>query len=180
MRILLHTCCGPCATYVAQHLRDEGHAVTGFFYNPNIHPYEEYLRRLEAARTWAESVGVPLLLDDSYDAPAWIKEVASSLPDRCRACYHLRMVKTAERAKAAGYDAFSTTLLISPYQKHAELVAVAEAVALHVGIPFYYRDFRPHFNATFAPARALGLYRQHNCGCLLSAYERQTRPKRQK
>jgi predicted adenine nucleotide alpha hydrolase (AANH) superfamily ATPase len=171
---------------VTKHLLDERHEVAGYFYNPNIHPYEEYLRRLAAARTWAESAGVLLLSDESYAAdesyapPTWIKEAASSLSDRCRACYHLRLEKTAARAKAAGYDAFSTTLLISPYQKHDELVTVAEAVALHVGIPFYYRDFRPHFNATFAPARALGLYRQNYCGCLLSAYERRTRPQRQK
>ena len=178
MRILLHTCCGPCATYVTKYLLDEGHAVAAYFCNPNIHPYDEWVRRFQAAHTSAISAGVPLMYDDTGDATEWLREVAPSLPDRCRACYHLRMAKTAVRAKAEGYDSFSTTLLISPYQKHADLVAVATAMAEEVGISFYYRDFRPHFRSTFPASRALGLYRQNYCGCLLSDYERQTRPKR--
>ncbi|MBT9175886.1 MAG: hypothetical protein DDT20_00188 [Firmicutes bacterium] len=180
MGILLHTCCGPCATYVTKHLKDEGHEVSCYFYNPNIHPYDEYARRLGAARVFASNVGVSLLHDDSYDATEWIREVAGSLPSRCRACYHLRLVKTALRAKAEAYDAFSTTLLISPHQKHADLVAVAQAVAEAVGIQFYYQDFRLHFRETFAPTRELGLYRQNYCGCRLSDYERQTRRKGKK
>lgn len=180
MNILLHTCCGPCATYVTKYLREEGGRVSLYFYNPNIHPYDEYARRLEAARVFAGSIGAPLLHEDVCDATDWIKGIAASLPDRCRACYHLRLLRTALRAKAEAYDAFSTTLLISPYQKHADLMAEGHRVAEAVGIPFYYQDFRPHFRSTFAPARALGLYRQNYCGCLLSDYESRTRPKSRK
>ncbi len=173
MDILLHICCGPCATYVTQYLSTEGHGVSGYFYNPNIHPYGEYARRLDAAHVWASSAGVSLRHEDMGDPTEWITEVAASLSNRCWACYRLRLLKTALLAKDEAYDAFSTTLLISPYQKHAEIVAAAQAVAREVGVPFYYQDFRPHFRETFAPARKLGLYRQNYCGCLLSDYEKQ-------
>lgn len=172
MRILLHTCCGPCATYVTRNLRGEGHDVSAYYFNPNIHPYAEYARRFAAARDWAEHVGVELRTEEKWSVAEWMAGVGSNLTSRCHACYHLRLSRTALLAKAESYDAFSTTLLISPYQQHEQLVSAANEVAQSTGVSFFYTDFRPHFRETFALARVLGLYRQNYCGCLLSDYER--------
>ncbi|MDP3488487.1 MAG: epoxyqueuosine reductase QueH [Bacillota bacterium] len=172
MRILLHTCCGPCSTYVAKALHESGHDVTGYFYNPNIHPYTEYLKRKENAEKWAQAAGVPLLVDSGYDVAAWMGEVYKDLPNRCEGCYRSRLDPAAKIAKQQSFDAFTTTLLISPYQQHEKIRQVGEEVAEAMHIPFFYEDFRPHFNETYGLSREYDLYRQHYCGCVFSEYER--------
>lgn len=172
MRILLHTCCGPCSTYVAQELREKGHDVIGYFNNPNVHPYSEYLKRLENAQKWAESVQVPLIVESGYDVAAWLKNVGDTAHNRCEGCYKTRLIPTAAKAKAEGFDAFTTTLLISPYQQHDVIRQVGEEVSKASSIPFLYQDFRPHFRETYGLSRQYELYRQNYCGCVLSEYER--------
>ncbi|KAF0197040.1 MAG: hypothetical protein FD169_712 [Bacillota bacterium] len=172
MRILLHTCCGPCSTYVAQALGENGYEVTGYFYNPNIHPYAEYLRRKENAEKWAQAAGVPLVVDKGYDIAAWMGEVNKALPHRCEGCYRSRLGPAAKLAKLQGLEAFTTTLLISPYQQHDKIRHVGEQIAEEMQIPFFYEDFRPHFKATYGLSRKFDLYRQHYCGCVFSEYER--------
>jgi len=172
MRILLHTCCGPCSTFVAQELRTLGHEVTGYFINSNIHPYDEYLRRLEHAQKWAQAAGVPLLVEKSYDVPAWINEVSKNAANRCEGCYRVRLLPTALKAHDESFDAFSTTLLISPYQQHDVIRQVGEQVSKVAGVPFIYDDFRPGFKETYELSRQFELYRQNYCGCVISQYER--------
>ena len=172
MRILLHTCCGPCSTYVAQALHEKGYEVTGYFYNPNIHPYTEYLKRKEHAEKWAQAAGVPLVVDNGYDIAAWMGEVNKDLSNRCQGCYRSRLEPAAQLAKHQHFDAFTTTLLISPYQQHDKIRKVGEQVADDKQVAFYYEDFRPHFKETYGLSREYDLYRQHYCGCVFSEYER--------
>lgn len=173
MRILLHACCAPCLVVPYDDLKSEGHAVTALFFNPNIHPYAEYLRRLDAftvyTRTNAIDVLPPGQLQEMED---WLRAVVFRESHRCAVCFHMRMLKTAQLAEAQGFDAFSTTLLYSRFQKHELLKSVCEAVADEVGVPFVYRDWRTGWNAGVKKYRKLGLYRQKYCGCIYSEKER--------
>ena len=118
MRILLHTCCGPCALYPLRTLRTAGHDVTGFFYNHNIHPYQEYTRRRDAVLRMAELEELPLIMRDEYDLEGFLANVAVQPDRRCGYCYASRLRATAETAVAEGFDAFSASLLYSRYQQH--------------------------------------------------------------
>ncbi|HSL93613.1 MAG TPA: epoxyqueuosine reductase QueH [Bacillota bacterium] len=174
-RLLLHTCCGPCSTFVARWFAQAGYEVIGFFYNPNIHPYEEYQKRKAAAESWAEAVGVTLITSTAYDPENWIVAVGADIAERCTACYRLRLVPAARKARELKCVAFSTTLLISPYQQHDNIRTVGEQVSEESGVPFLYRDFRPDFRQTYQLSRSLDLYRQNYCGCILSDQDRVAR-----
>ncbi|MDR0476368.1 MAG: epoxyqueuosine reductase QueH, partial [Desulfobulbaceae bacterium] len=117
MRILLHVCCGPCAVYPLRRLREQGHEVNAFFFNPNIHPYREFRHRLDTARQFTEASGCPIEINDHYGLTEYLRRVVFHEKERCRHCYDLRLTATALQA-AAGFDAFSTTLLYSKYQNH--------------------------------------------------------------
>jgi predicted adenine nucleotide alpha hydrolase (AANH) superfamily ATPase len=180
LRVLLHTCCGPCAIEPVARLREEGHEVTGFWYNPNIHPYTEYQRRLEALRQFAAAVDLPLIVRDDYDLEGFIARAGlKRVPERCGECYRIRLAVAAEVAAEGGFDAFTTSLLVSPYQKHDLLKEVGEEAASAAGVPFLYRDWRPRFRAGRQRAAELGLYRQPYCGCIFSEKERYWRPEEQ-
>lgn len=146
--------------------------VVGFFFNPNIHPYLEFRRRLENVRTVSEQRRFPLLVDDSYDPVAWFQQVGIRGADRCRACISLRLSATARRAAAEGMEAFSTTLAISPWQDHVAIAEMGRAAAEEHGPAFLYEDLRPLYKASVEQSRELGLYRQKYCGCILSEWER--------
>jgi len=113
-----------------------------------------------------------LILNDEYGLRKFTKLVIDDLDNRCSKCYRERLETLAVAAKTLGYDAFSTTLLISPYQKHEQLIAVALEVAKTVGIPFHYVDFRPDFREGQRIARTFPLYMQKYCGCIYSEEER--------
>ncbi len=173
-RILLHVCCGPCSLMPIVRLREEGWEVTAFFYNPNIHPQDEWMRRLEAMRQAADALNVPLMEEGEAVVPAfWVKALDGTLEEgeRCRLCYRPRMERTAERATALGFEAFTSSLLYSVYQHHETIRAEAERAAEHCGAAFLYRDFRPWWRDGIALCRELGLYRQKWCGCILSRRE---------
>jgi len=172
VRLLLHICCGPCATYVVKHLREAGHELTGYFFNPNIHPPEEYERRLLGAKTFCQSVGLELGLDEKCSQASWQAATLTDLAERCYLCYGLRLSRVAEIAVREGYDAFSSTLLISPFQQHDEIKRAGEVAALRYGVAFHYADWRSYFKLTYQLARERALYRQKYCGCFLSERER--------
>ncbi|MDI3280684.1 MAG: epoxyqueuosine reductase QueH [Bacillota bacterium] len=175
MKILLHICCGPCSLYPLQALREEGMELEGFFYNPNIHPYREYLRRWEALHQVAEAEGLAVRHRWEYELEKFLARVAQFPSERCRHCYELRLEKAAREAAEGGFAAFTTTLLVSPWQKHDLIRQVAEEVAGRVGVPFLYRDFRPGYRQGQQRARELGIYRQPYCGCIYSEKERYAR-----
>lgn len=172
MRILLHTCCAPCLVHPFSDLESEGHEVTAFYYNPNIHPYSEYLRRLDAFRTFTTQKGISVMVHGDNGLEEWLRNVVFREAQRCNICHQMRLEKTARLAEAKGFDAFSTTLLYSRFQKHDLLKSTGEAIAEAVGVPFLYRDWRTGWNAGVKEYRKLGLYRQKYCGCIYSEKER--------
>ncbi len=163
-----------------QRLREEGHTVTGLFFNPNIHPLQEYLRRRTALLEAAARLDLPLiLLDKEYDPQRWFREVTLREPSRCRICHALRLEKTRSVAKRGGFDAFSTTLLYSRQQQHESLAALGRDLAGQGAPVFLYRDFRPCWEQGIALSQSWGLYRQSYCGCLYSEFERYQRELRE-
>jgi len=176
MKVLLHICCGPCSIYPVESLRKEVE-VDGFFFNPNIHPYTEWRARKETLARYAEDIDLKILFDDSYLLEDFVRGVVNRDGDRCEFCYEMRLRRTAQIAREKNYDSFSTTLLVSPYQKHDLIRKVGGSVAREAGIEFLYRDFRPGFREATARSRELGMYRQKYCGCIFSEKDRYYRPK---
>lgn len=172
MKILLHICCGPCALYPLRTLRAAGHEVTGFFFNPNIHPYQEYSRRLEAVNDMASKEALPLIIHDDYDLEGFLANVAPAPEKRCSYCYASRLRAAAEAAVEHGFEAFSASLLYSRYQRHDEIRELGEQLGRKHGVTFYYEDFRPGWQEGIRLSKELGLYRQQYCGCIYSEKER--------
>ena len=181
-KILLHICCGPCACYVVKSLREKGFKLTGFFYNPNIHPAEEYKRRLESAKEYAQKSGLELIIDGDYGLVEFLENVVwrEKPPVRCRDCYHLRLKRTALYAKEHNFDAFSSTLFYSVYQPQEMMKEIGEQIAKEIGIDFYYEDFRKGWQEGIKMSKEMGLYRQKYCGCIFSEMERYIKLKRRK
>lgn len=177
MSLLLHVCCAPCSVACIQQLREEGLEPVAFWYNPNIHPFTEYRARRDTARAYFQSIGVRLIEMDQYG----LRPFLSALPswdDRCATCYALRFNAAAQYAAQNGFDAFTSTLFISPYQNHPLMQQVAGAAAQAQGVSFLYRDFRPRFRSGQQQAREAGLYMQKYCGCIFSEEERYTKRKK--
>jgi predicted adenine nucleotide alpha hydrolase (AANH) superfamily ATPase len=170
--ILLHICCGPCATYPVTVMHDEGLKVRGFFHNPNIHPFREFRQRLQSAKTVADHYHLNVVYHSDYGLQEYLRQVVFHEPQRCGICYEMRLAATARQALALGAEAFSTTLLYSRYQKHELIREKGELIASRYGVPFYYRDFREGWLAGMEMAIDLGLYRQSYCGCIYSEQER--------
>ena len=172
MKLLLHTCCAPCSVYCIKSLRAEGIEPTVFWYNPNIHPYAEYKARRDCLKSYAEQINVNLVLDDAYGLDEFCRNVANKLTTRCEEyCYPKRLRRAFEYAKANGYDAITTTLLYSIYQKHDFIARFMSELAKEYGIEFVYRDFREGWQDGQDEARAAGLYMQKYCGCVFSEEE---------
>ena len=153
--ILIHACCAPCVSPIL----DEVHDYHVFWYNPNIHPYREYLRRLETLKKLKEEKHFTLIVDPEYPLQNWL-EIAIKLNKksdvlRCRFCYADRLERTARYAKENGYEYFTTSLLYSPYQKHELVKEIGESIA-----------------------KKYGLYRQGYCGCIFSEFDRYYREDR--
>ena len=176
MRILLHACCGPCSVKCVEILRGEGIKPALFWYNPNIHPFLEFENRREALRAFAETAGLEVIWEEgAYGLRPFLAAVGTDFGARCDVCYRMRLEAAARYAARHGFDGFSTTLLISPYQKHERLRTLAEQAAETFGSAFIYRDFRPAFRAGQQATREMGLYRQKYCGCVFSEEERYRR-----
>jgi len=171
--LLLHTCCAPCSIYCIDTLREHGIEPTVYWFNPNIHPYMEYKNRKEALEKYTKSINVEAIFEDEYGLKEFTRNVINDLDNRCmKYCYKVRLEKTAKYAKENGYNAFSTTLLISPYQKHEIIKEIGNELAKKYGVDFLYMDFRNGFRSGQAKARELGLYMQKYCGCVYSEEER--------
>ena len=182
MKLLLHTCCAPCSVYCIDALRKEGIEPTVYWFNPNIHPYMEYKARRDTLKEYTKSIKVEAIFEEDYGLREFCKNVIGDLENRCQQyCYPVRLEQTAKYAKEHGYDSFSTTLLISPYQNHEALKLVGEQMAKKYGVNFVYRDFRVGFREGQAKARELGLYMQKYCGCIfseeMSSFARQKKEK---
>lgn len=181
MKLLMHTCCAPCSIYCIDSLRQEGIEPTVYWYNPNIHPYIEYKTRRDTLKEYANSIGVNAIFEEDYGLDKFCKNVIDDLNNRCiNYCYRIRLTQTAKYAKENGFDTFTTTLLVSPYQQHDELKKIGEEIANHYGLTFLYRDFRIGFRDGQSKARELGLYMQKYCGCIFSEEDRYLHAKTKK
>ena len=172
MNTLMHICCAPCSVACIQQLREEGIEPVGFWYNPNIHPFTEYRERRNCLREYAQSIGLTLIEKDEYGLRPFVKAVAGDIESRCGYCYACRMERTAQYAAEHGFDRFSTTLLVSPYQDRALICATGARMGEKYGVEFAPYDFRPRFREGQEEARALGLYLQKYCGCVYSEEDR--------
>lgn len=173
MKLLMHTCCAPCSVYCIQSLRDEGIEPVLYWYNPNIHPYTEYKARKDTLKEYAKSINVQAIFKEEYGLQEFCKNVIGDLKNRCsNYCYKVRLEQTVKYAKENGYDSFTTTLFVSPYQQHEKIKQICEELAQKYDMNFVYRDFRPGFREGQAKARELGLYMQKYCGCIFSEEDR--------
>ena len=172
MKLLMHICCAPCANMPIDALRAAGIDLTGYWYNPNIHPFTEYRARRNCLQEYAKTIDLPLVMQDEYALRPFIRAVAEDIDGRCVKCYEMRLYAAAQAAKDGGFDAFTSSLFISPYQNHELLRDVAYRAAEQTGTQFYYEDFRPMFRDGQARARELGFYIQKYCGCVFSEQER--------
>jgi len=174
MNLLFHCCCAPCAVIPAEVLCEEGITPTLFWYNPNIHPSAEYQSRRDALCAFAELEKLPLEMADEYGLYLFLRDIGGETDreKRCDTCYRMRLEQTAARAVELGFAAFSTSLLISPYQRHDTIRGLGDEAAKLYGVEFLYRDFRPLFRESQSQARALGLYMQKYCGCIFSEADR--------
>ncbi len=183
MRVLLHACCGPCASACAPRLGEEGHDVALFFSNSNIDTREEFERRLESAQRLADADGMELV-PDVYDHEDWLEKVAKGLENepergaRCAKCFRYSLARAAAFAAANGYDAFTTSLTVSPHKVSRMVFAAGEDAAWTVSAGecggtaapaprFLQVDFKKGdgFLRSLRRSAELGLYRQAYCGC---------------
>ena len=172
----MHMCCGPCAVYPYEKLSRE-HDITGLFYNPNIHPYTEYKKRMDTAQEFAERSGFRLITIDEYNLDEFLRNAAFREGQRCMMCYSERLTRAASVARNGNFDAFTTTLLVSPFQKHDLIRKLGEEAADKYGVRFLYEDFRTGFKEGTEKSKEMGLYRQPYCGCIYSERDRYA-PKR--
>lgn len=180
MKVLLHVCCGPCTIYPLANLREEGTAVTGFFFNPNIHPFREFQRRLSTLEQFSSSVSLSLIVEKEYGLRDFLRRVTFHEEERCQICYRLRLERTASLAKELGFDAFSTTLLYSKYQLHTHISEICQSLSISYAVDFLYRDFREGWLIGVDKAIETSMYRQPYCGCIYSEQERYDKSLRKK
>ena len=172
-KLLLHTCCAPCSTAVLVRLRDM-YDITGYFYNPNIHPDQEHRVRLDEAREFFRRKGFPLIAG-AYEEARWHERVTGHEQDpergeRCTICYRMRLEKTAVSARALGFDLFGTVLTISPHKDARRINALGTEIGERAWIHFLTADFKKKdgFKRSTEISRREGLYRQNYCGCIYS------------
>lgn len=177
MKVLLHTCCAPCLIYPLKVLKEEGHEITSLFYNPNIHPFQEYEKRFNCLTEYSQKQGVELI-EGYYDVDRFFQDAVFKNKVRCPRCYQLRLTQAAILARRKNFDAYSTTLLASPHQLVDIIAKVGRTFGERHDVTFLDRDFRKGWNESVTESKTLGLYRQNYCGCIYSQRDR-TLPRRQ-
>lgn len=178
MKLLLHICCAPCSAAIVGNLLEKPDIeLEGYFYNPNIHPEEELIKRKMAVAAMAGDLRLPVIYDDSCMMDYWQNALSENKQSRCRVCYSLRLVRAAQYAHDHGFDAFTTSLLISPWQDHELIRELGEQAASKYQLQFYYEDFRPLYRRGREIARGKSWYMQKFCGCFYS-FSESTHPKK--
>lgn len=180
-------CCGPCSCYPVTKLREDGFEPTGYFFNPNIHPHQEWRQRLRSAREFSEKVGITFHVDNHYRLREFLSKVYNAVGAvddadtykcadghhrRCQICYAWRLSETARFAAENNFNLFTSTLFYSIHQNHELMKSLAAHFAKQFGVNFYYQDFRAGWQQGIDISLKLGLYRQNYCGCIFSEEER--------
>ncbi len=172
MKLLMHICCANCSLYPLKTLFLKGIDVKGLWLNPNIHPYIEYQNRLEAVKKLQKVWNLDIEYIDHYGLKEFLRAVVNKEDNRCIICYSMRLEEAANAAKRMGLDGFTTSLLISPYQKFDMIINIGKEMGKRYSIPFYFEDFRAGWKDGINLSKELGLYRQKYCGCIYSEMER--------
>ena len=176
MKLLLHACCCPCTLEPLRLLLEEGHDIAIAYMNSNIHPAEEYEHRRAVLLDFAREHGLEVI-EGVYDSQAWSRAAGvfgtdpDQRPDRCRACYRLRLEEACAYAAANGFEGVATTLTVSPYQYTQVIREEVERAAAQAGVAPVFEDFRPYYDEATRESRELGMYRQNFCGCRISDLE---------
>lgn len=179
-RLLIHACCAPClvAVYddtIKNMINMDIDEFDVIWHNTNIHPKIEYEKRKETFISYVNSMGKTPIMIDEYNMNKFISDVVNldktKYKMRCEYCYVSRLEKVFEYAKENGYTHVTTTLLISPFQKHDVIKKVCESLAKKYDVIFLYKDYRPLFEEGQKKAKELGIYRQKYCGCIYSIDE---------
>ena len=172
-KLLLHSCCGPCSTHVIDVLKSK-YDLTIFYYNPSIFPQEEYFKRLEEQKRYAEIVGVKVISLD-YDENEFLSKVKGLELEReggkrCEVCFEIRLKKTAQLCKELGFDIFATTLTVSPHKNSFIINSIGKKVAEEEGVQYLEESFKKKdgFLNSIRLANKYNLYRQNYCGCRFS------------
>ncbi|MBU2561964.1 MAG: epoxyqueuosine reductase QueH [Nanoarchaeota archaeon] len=171
--LLLHTCCAPCGTHCVKELLED-YDVTMFFYNPNIHPSGEYYKRYENALKASKELGVPVI-EGAYSPQEWLEMIKGFEEEpeggtRCKICFSIRLAETARYAKLHGFDAFTTTMTISPHKDADVINKLGAELAKKHRISWVHSDFKKNdgFRKSTELSKKMGLYRQNYCGCFYS------------
>ena len=150
----------------------KGIKVKGLWFNPNIHPYTEYTSRLESLKKLGKLWSLDIEYIDAYPLDDFLKSIVDKGAGRCEVCYRTRLQKAAETAAKMDFEAFTTSLIASPFQKFDMIVDIGKEIGLSLGVPFYYEDLRQGWGISRGLAAEFGLYRQKYCGCIYSEMER--------
>lgn len=168
----MHICCANCGLYPVKHLSARGIDIKGLWFNPNIHPEDEYDKRLDALKTLQGLWGLDIEYHETSGPEDFFSAVENHNGLRCEACYGMRLAETAATAKKMGLDGFTTTMLVSPYQRFDMMVDIGRRLEREYSVPFFVEDLRPGWNEGVRLSKELGLYRQKYCGCVFSKAER--------
>ncbi len=174
MKVLLHICCAPCACYPLKVLKEKGFEVMGLWYNPNIHPCTEFVKRMATVKKLEKLENIKVIYFETYEPEKWFREVAfrEEKSIRCQICYSMRLEMAAAVAKKGKFDYFTSTLFYSKYQKRELMLPLAENASKKFGVKFLDIDFREGWSEGIEISKSYNLYRQQYCGCLYSEKER--------
>lgn len=168
----MHICCAPCAVYPLSVIIERGIEVSGLWFNPNIHPYTEYRSRLNSLKELERLWKLDVEYVDHYGLIEYVRNVVGRQYERCEYCYSIRLEDAAKKAHERGADAFTTSLLVSPYQKFDMIIDIGRAMQDKYFVEFFAEDFRSGFKQGRMTAKEMNLYRQKYCGCIYSEMER--------
>ena len=170
-KILIHICCAPCFAAPYFHLKDN-FRIFGFWFNPNIHPFLEYQKRLKTLQDFVEKEDIQMIYKDEYNLEEFLRKAAFRENIRCQSCYYDRLKYAVIVAKKGNFDFFTTTLLYSKFQKHEMIKEICESLAIEYKINFLYQDFREFWKEGIEISKESGMYRQQYCGCIFSERDR--------
>ena len=181
-RLLIHSCCAPCSSYVLEYLSNY-FAITILYYNPNIFPEAEYVRRAKEQEELINSMTLKnpvIFIQGEYEPKKYYELVKGHEDDeeggnRCFLCYGMRLEEAAKLAKEGGYDYFSTTLTISPHKNAKKLNEIGNELGKIYETAFLPSDFKKRngYKRSIELSKVYGLYRQDYCGCVFSKKARE-------
>ncbi|MDI6801865.1 MAG: epoxyqueuosine reductase QueH [Thermodesulfovibrionales bacterium] len=172
MKLLMHICCAPCSLYPLTVVKERGIDVSGLWFNPNIHPFTEYKNRFDSVKKLESMWDLNMEHIDEYGLKEFLRNIVGRENNRCEYCYTVRLEETAKKAKDTNADAFTTSLLVSPYQKFDMIVDIGKMLEQKYSVEFFMEDFRKGFSEGRKMSREMELYRQKYCGCIYSEMER--------